>query len=991
MKRRSVTRFLIVLCSIGIGFNDDVRGKPSESKKQESSTVEGRKPEKEIPPDVWSEPVDPERLNGRIHSTFMSRTLGEEVGYLIYLPPSYEREQQKHFPVVYWLHGIRGGLLKGSIFFRRYLEAMNDGRAPEVILVFPKGRHYSWYCDSADGTKPVETVIIKELIPHIDQTYRTVARREGRAIEGSSMGGFGAFHLAFKYPELFCAATSLIGALNDAESVGDRSSEGLDRMFGGNIERFRKESPTFLVKKNADRIRGKMAIRLFDGDRDFFYEHNERFHKLLNDLEIAHTYTILPGVGHDQATIYREMGTEMFGFYGKVFSEVDPEKGQENAEIDWVRARHLVIKEKADELLSDEESAFLKRMRSGGRSRTGLIPLTDLAEGTYKSEEGGLYGAGSNIPPESHRDAATEQLGKIEPLDALGRPSPDGSVVLVSIGMSNTTQEYSVFKSLADRDPAKSPHFKLLDAAQGGQDSLCWADPENRTHKNRPSPWDVLEKRLKEAGASRQQVQAAWIKLTRAQPALLGEFPAHAETLRDDLLKVVNELRRRFPNMRIAYLSSRIYAGYALKPLSPEPYAYENAFSVRWLIRDQIAGVPELNYDSGRGQVKAPLLLWGPYLWGDGVTPRQSDGLVWGRKDLIERDGIHPSESGCEKVAQMLLKFFKTDPLARPLYLGSGESVESAAARKETALQRVDTHGLSLSGTDEWVDRNTQEPAGTKYKTFHSKTINDDVFYLVHLPASYETKPARRYPVVYWLHGRGRSPRVGFYFVERLMGAVADGTAPEMIVVLVNGRSNSMYCDSFDGKIPVETVIIKDLIPHIDQTYRTIASRKGRAVEGSSMGGFGALHLGFKYPELFGAVTSISAAIWPPDQFKAREKERAAPQAREGQNKKKRSRPNLFETTFGGNIDYARANSPWVLVRQHAETIRNETAVRMIVGKEDRLLDVNRQFHAHLTGLKVPHEYIEVEKGRHSYYEVIDKLGDKEIFEFYAKALSSNR
>jgi len=53
--------------------------------------------------------------------------------------------------------------LKGSIFFRRYLEAMNNKKAPEVILIFPKGRHYSSYCDSADGTKPVETVIIKEL------------------------------------------------------------------------------------------------------------------------------------------------------------------------------------------------------------------------------------------------------------------------------------------------------------------------------------------------------------------------------------------------------------------------------------------------------------------------------------------------------------------------------------------------------------------------------------------------------------------------------------------------------------------------------------------------------------------------------------------------------------------------------------------------------------------------------------------------------------
>lgn len=218
--------------------------------------------------------------------------------------------------------------MKGSIFFRKYLEVMNNKKTPEVILVFPKGRHYSSYCDSTDGTKPVETVIIKELIPHIDKTYRTVAKREGRSIEGSSMGGFGAFHLAFKYPDLFCAAISLIGALNDAENIGDRYSEGLNRTFGGDKERFRKESPTFLVKKNADKIRGKMAIRLFDGDQDFFYQQNEKFHKLLNDLEIPHTYTILPGVGHDQGKIYREMGMEMFGFYREVFSEVNPKKNR---------------------------------------------------------------------------------------------------------------------------------------------------------------------------------------------------------------------------------------------------------------------------------------------------------------------------------------------------------------------------------------------------------------------------------------------------------------------------------------------------------------------------------------------------------------------------------------------------------------------------------------------------------------------------------------
>ena len=83
----------------------------------------------------------------------------------------------------------------------------------------------------------------------------------------------------------------------------------------------------------------------------------------------------------------------------------------------------------------------------------------------------------------------------------------------------------------------------------------------------------------------------------------------------------------------------------------------------RALIQDQIAGNPELNFDAELGNVKAPLLLWGPYLWADGLTPRQSDQLVWTRENLAD-DGTHPSQSGRWKVAEMLLDFFKTDPLA---------------------------------------------------------------------------------------------------------------------------------------------------------------------------------------------------------------------------------------------------------------------------------------------------------------------------------------
>src|SRR5262249_48641938 len=138
--------------------------------------------------------------------------------------------------------------------------------------------------------------------------------------------------------------------------------------------------------------------------------------------------------------------------------------------------------------------------------------------------------------------------------------------------------------------------------------------------------------------------------------------------LQKDTLVVLQNARARFPNLRIAYLGSRIYAGYATTRLNPEPFAYEGAFAVRWLIQDQIKGDPELNSNPERGAVKAPLLLWGPYFWGDGTTPRKSDGLVWKREDLVG-DGTHPSQSGRQKVAEMLLKFFKTDPLARTWFV----------------------------------------------------------------------------------------------------------------------------------------------------------------------------------------------------------------------------------------------------------------------------------------------------------------------------------
>jgi len=287
----------------------------------------------------------------------------------------------------------------------------------------------------------------------------------------------------------------------------------------------------------------------------------------------------------------------------------------------------------------------------------GLKPLTEMsAEDRYKGQDGGLYGGGSNQPPAAHLAAAKRQTARIVPLDADGEPARDGKIGLVSISMSNATQEYSVFKKMADRDERKSPQVAIVDCAQGGQAMAQWVNPNGR-------PWANADRRLAAARVSPRQVQVIWVKLANARPT--GELAEHGRKLQKDTLAVLSNAKAHFANVRIAYLASRIYGGYAPAGhrLNPEPYAYEGAFVVRWLIQDQIKGSPDLAYDDRAGAAKVPLLLWGPYLWADGTTPRKSDALTWERTDLSASDGIHPSETGRRKVARMLLKFFTEDPL----------------------------------------------------------------------------------------------------------------------------------------------------------------------------------------------------------------------------------------------------------------------------------------------------------------------------------------
>jgi hypothetical protein len=359
---------------------------------------------------------------------------------------------------------------------------------------------------------------------------------------------------------------------------------------------------------------------------------------------------------------------------------------QGDTQADRKRFEEIKARHDAGQPISDEDRQFAMHYmqvngkqggKSGGASSkevqewakthpprdfTGLVPLPDLGTGKYQGEEGGLYPGGENKPPAAHLKAGLKLAKAIKPLDANGKPSADGKIVLLSVGMSNTTMEFSTFVKLAAADQALNPRLKIVDGAQGGQTAKITAQPNSNF-------WKVVGERLQKMDVTPQQVQVAWIKQANGHPT--EGFPAAAKQLQVDVVSTLHNLQDKFPNIKIAYLSSRIYGGYALSPLNPEPYAYEGGFAMKWIIADQIAGKPELNYDPAKGAVRSPWVAWGPYLWTDGTKGRKQDGVVWAKDDCVSSDRTHPSDTGREKVAKMLLDFLKTDPTSRPWFVKS--------------------------------------------------------------------------------------------------------------------------------------------------------------------------------------------------------------------------------------------------------------------------------------------------------------------------------
>ena len=303
---------------------------------------------------------------------------------------------------------------------------------------------------------------------------------------------------------------------------------------------------------------------------------------------------------------------------------------------------------------------------------SGFTPINDLKTNTFLNAwnqewQGGLYLNGSNFIPELHKQEGLKQASLIQCFNHSGFPDPvSGKIVWLSIGMSNTTQETQQFISLANSYAGRNPKLAFVDGAQGGMTAAIISSPWNANYS---TFWTTVNKRLENSNLTSAQVQVIWLK----EADVAGNIPIrnYYDSLVVRLKRIAREIKIRFPNCRICYLSGRISGRYATSTLNPEPYAYYSGWAIRKVIEDQIKGDKSLQY-SGT-QPLSPWLAWGRYFWTDGNIPQISNPSFSLQCPAdFQNDGTHPSTTGARKVAENLLNFFTTDSTSVPWFLGKG-------------------------------------------------------------------------------------------------------------------------------------------------------------------------------------------------------------------------------------------------------------------------------------------------------------------------------
>jgi putative tributyrin esterase len=231
-----------------------------------------------------------------------SKLMGRAMPYRVIVPAGYDDKANSsvRYPVIYLLHGLAGHFdnwtskTKLSTYLTEY----------KVIVVMPEGDD-GWYTDSATiPNDKYESYILQELIPDIDNRFRTIAERRGRVIAGLSMGGYGSFKFGLKRPELFSVVGSFSGALTAAlpaaKDIAPSWKELIDSLasvYGPEDSQTRKDNDIYRLTREIppEQVKSLPFFYLSCGTEDGLIKANREFTTLLAEKKIPHEFRELPG------------------------------------------------------------------------------------------------------------------------------------------------------------------------------------------------------------------------------------------------------------------------------------------------------------------------------------------------------------------------------------------------------------------------------------------------------------------------------------------------------------------------------------------------------------------------------------------------------------------------------------------------------------------------------------------------------------------------
>jgi S-formylglutathione hydrolase FrmB len=229
-----------------------------------------------------------------------STILPHPVGYCALLPPGYDAQPAKKFPVVYFLHGLGGdqSFLVSSGGWGLIEDAWEQKRFGEFVLITPEA-DTTFYINSKNGDTRYEDFFIHEFVPQMEKKFRLSGTRSGRAIGGLSMGGYGALRFAFKYPQMFVSVGALMPALLEQLPRGSQNA-GFTAFFGTSFgspldEAFWKANTPFVFARTGNLAGLKIYVDCGDQDGYGFDLGTRALDKLLSERHLPHVVHIYPG------------------------------------------------------------------------------------------------------------------------------------------------------------------------------------------------------------------------------------------------------------------------------------------------------------------------------------------------------------------------------------------------------------------------------------------------------------------------------------------------------------------------------------------------------------------------------------------------------------------------------------------------------------------------------------------------------------------------